>query len=460
MFLRSAAPAREDASEASGWEGLRLRLEGGLEVIEAALERYYELSTAIGKRSWKAKLRLRPELLDEAIESEPAVLAALASLKRRASREPETAGVLLYELEAARELLSAAVARRVRVGEQPLLSERLRRLRAVVLRPLPLLQKEGEQQVLVGEAVLPPPWLLATFLALGLLVAWLVSPWAVVPLLVPAFLVTYLRSGWYWLTTERLLWQPRRGDLVQVSLSSIRDSTRGPSGNVEKNLSVNRFTGTVTLHRQRLTLRHVPNAGLLAALLSIRRRKEFRHAGVSRDPRLIVAVVPVFRSMPEEAFGVTNGGPDGLLMLRPGSVVWFSKRFPGDILDSLTEAEQPGSPRAGRNQDDVPLSLRQLVDQLLLLPEEALDRMLRQLESRRYSKSLLDDVLVCRPAEVDCSFNTLLQTLQVSFADDARVLWANLSWEERHQVSRVLSLWPSWNEAAPAGLPEILPARR
>jgi hypothetical protein len=443
MFLRSASPTRAGSSDGSGREDLRRQLEGGLEVIAAALERYRVLSSALGRRGWKAKLRLQPGVLEAAAAREPEVLEALEALRRRAAREPDgtgMAGALLRELEAARKGLAADIARRLPVGGVPLLSERLARLKAVALQPLPLPPGEGEQLLLEGHEVLPPPGLFLLFLALGAGVARLASPWAAVPLLALAFAVTFQRSGRYWLTTERLLWQPRGGDPVQVSLASIGDCTQAPSGRIERNLSVNRLTGSVTVHRQGVTLRHVPRAGLLAALLAIRRRKEFRGAAASRDPQRIVAVIPVFRSLPEDAFGVTDSGPDGLLVLRPGFVAYFSNRAASDILDAITEPEQPTTHVPGLRRDEVPLSTQQLVSQLLLLPEEEQDRMLRKLASLR-NHSLSTDLLVCGPEETQCDLNIFLQTLQLSHGDS--VLWANLSGEERQHITRVLSFWPA-----------------
>ena len=443
MFLRTANPARADSSEASGREDLRRQLEGGLEVIEAALARYRTLSSALGRRGWKAKLRLQSAMLEEAVTREPAVLEALAALKRRVAHGPDMAGAaqaLLREVESSRDALSAALARRLPVSELPLLSARLERLKAVALRPLPLPPGQEELRLLEGQAVLPPPGLRVSFLLLGVLVHWLVSPWAATPLMVLAFTVTYLRSGKYWLTPERLFWQPRRGDPVEVPLASIQDSTRLSSGLIERNLSVNRFTGDVTLHRQGLTLRHVPQADQLAALLSIRRRKEFRRAWTSQDPRLVVVVVPVFRSRSDEAVEPMDREPDGLLVLRPGFVAFFSNRAASDVLDAITEPERPAW-RYGRIRDDVPISIQQLVDQLLLLPEVELDRMLRDLATLRQRDPLYGAFWVCKSNEVRCTFNTLLQTLDVSHGECA--LWANLSGQDRQRIAHVLSLLPT-----------------
>jgi hypothetical protein len=69
-------------------DSIRIRLEGRLELLEAALARYRLLQLkALDKFNWKAAVRKNAALLREASESEEAVAAALELLERRARAE-------------------------------------------------------------------------------------------------------------------------------------------------------------------------------------------------------------------------------------------------------------------------------------------------------------------------------------------------------------------------------------
>jgi hypothetical protein len=432
---------------------LSRQLEGGLDVIEAAFERYRLLSAALRKRRWKSAVRLLPTVLEAAIAGEPEVLETLASLGRRAEHEPDgmgMAGALLRELEETRAALEKDLNGRLPVDPGALLASRLEALKAVALRPLPLPPGVGEQRLLEGHAVLPPLGMSLLLLALCAGAAYFVGPgWAAL-LLVLVGAAFPLRSGRYWLTTERLLWHPRGEEPVQVSLEAIGERKLTTAG-IERNLAVNPLTGSITLHRQGVSLRHVPKAGQLAALLSIRRRREFQRAAATRDPHRAVAVIPVYRTVPEKAFGVADPGAAGLLVLRPGFIAYFPYAPAAPLLDAITEPEGASSPTLGDSRDEVDVSMEQLVEQLLLLPEEDMDRMLRKAASTRYQGALL-----WKPAEVRCVFRPIMLTLKVFQGGIA--LWANLSWKQCRAAERVISRWPG--QAALEGPPETLPARR
>jgi hypothetical protein len=443
MLQRTVAGAREETRATSELRDLSRQLEGGLDVIEAAFERYRLLSAALRKRRWKSLLRLQPVLLEAAITQEPEVLEVLEAVERRAEREPDGAGLasaLLRELDEARVALARDLDRRLPADPGALFVSRLEALRAVVLRPLPLPPGAGERRLLEGTAVLPPLRMSLLLLALCAGAAHFVGPlWATLLLAVLGASFP-LRSGRYWLTTERLLWQARGDEPVQVSLGAIGERKLTSFG-IERNLAVNRLTGSITLHRQGVLLRHVPRAGQLAALLSIRRRKEFQHAAATRDPHRAVAVIPVFRTTPENAFGVTDDRRAGLVVLRPGFVAFFPYAPAAPLLDAITESEGSASQQLGDSRDGVPVSMEQLVDQLLLLPEEDMDRLLRRAAGTGYRGALL-----WRPAEVRCAFKPIMFTLKLT--QGAIALWANLSWTQRRAVERVISRWPG---LAPSG---------
>lgn len=69
-------------------DSIRIRLEGRLELLEAALARYRLLQLkALDRFNWKAAVRRNAALLREVSQSEEAVTAALAALERRAQAE-------------------------------------------------------------------------------------------------------------------------------------------------------------------------------------------------------------------------------------------------------------------------------------------------------------------------------------------------------------------------------------
>jgi hypothetical protein len=68
-------------------EELRIRLEGGAELLEAARLRFRTLVPALSGLGWKDKVRRNVEVLREVAGLQPQVDAALALVKRRASAE-------------------------------------------------------------------------------------------------------------------------------------------------------------------------------------------------------------------------------------------------------------------------------------------------------------------------------------------------------------------------------------
>ncbi len=398
-------------------------------MLEAASERYRALSTMLRGRGWKAKLRLRSVLLEESIRQEPAVLEALANLKRRAEREPEgTAGTRLQELDRTRDALSADIHRRLPVDALPELVHRLEWLKSRVLRPLPLPPGEGERVLLEGNAFLPPFGMSLGIVTVAVALLRFAGPGAAAGLLALFAVITWLRSGRYWLTSERLLWQPRRGEPEQVSLAAIREGS----------IRFNPFTDTLKVGRPGLTLRHVPRASGLATLLSIRRRKEFRNAAAVRDSQRLVAVLPAYRCRPGE-YPDVDAPPDGLLVLRPAFIAYFPTRPAATVLDAITEPEGAVRGPSWARRDAVSVSMEQLLEQILLLPEEEMDHLLRQ-TARLWPENFHRYCLLWEPSEVECKFggNTSLE-----LAQGGVLLYADrLTWLQHHAAGRVIALWP------------------
>ncbi|MFY0563760.1 hypothetical protein ACN28E_07930 [Archangium lansingense] len=139
---------------------------------------------------------------------------ALTRLQRRASQEPEGRGPAsqwLRELEAERAELSRRITRRLSLWTEGSLTERLGRLEAVALKPLPLPPGEGETLLLEGKARWPSFLHHVFFFLSWSFVTPLTGAWVAVPLFLLFYTWFYLRSGHYWLTTERLMWKPRLG---------------------------------------------------------------------------------------------------------------------------------------------------------------------------------------------------------------------------------------------------------
>ena len=375
MRERLAAGARKPEDAHLEESALRRQLEGGVEELEAALERYRQLTSALGARRWKQRLQQQPTLLSDAVAGESALADVLPRIQRRAERESQSAefaSQLLRRLEEERTRLTTAMNRRLRpAAPGTTLAERLGQLSAVALRPLPRPPGPGELRLLEGHAWLPPAESLLLFLPLWGILAGFVGAGLAVPLLVAFCLYFYARSGSYWLTSERLIWHPRWSDPVEVRLSAIG----------EGNLRVGSSFNTVTVGaRDGVTLRHVPNATTLAALLSIRRRKEFRDAAASPDPRRLVALLRMTPVASGQRMNPEHSYVWGSVVLRPDFIAYFGSFRNGGarLLDTMTEPTGPTRGHSGSCRDKVPIPVELLLEQLLLIPEERMDAMLRK----------------------------------------------------------------------------------
>ncbi|AKJ03670.1 hypothetical protein ATI61_11980 [Archangium gephyra] len=421
-------------------EDLRRQLEGGLEVLEVCSARYRELSTVLQRRNWKEQLREAPGLLNNALRAESTLPEVLGRLQRRAEREPDRQGPAnqwLRSFEEERTALSRHIARRLSKPAEGALAEQLGRLGAVALKPLPLPPGEGETVLLEGGARWPPFLHFLSFFVLwsfasplvGILVrlrageaagVW-AATWVGVPLYVLFFAWFYVRTGHYWLTSERLLWKPRLGEPVQVMLSSLGDGqvTQGSAGTVK------------VRGRVRMTLRYVPNAWKLAALIAIHRRPEFR--GVARrDPPSPMVILDMYRSPPGEP-PYTEDVTSGVGMIRPGFVVYFPPQRRSLLLDAITGPTALSSAPAWSSRDkvDVPVSL--LLEQLQLLPEERIDALLRKAAASN------PESLLWEPRELKWSAGS---SSWMEMVRGEEALWAHVpSWAAHQHLGRVLQYW-------------------
>lgn len=442
MREKGGAAAGGFESERPELADLRRQLEGGLEVLEACSARYRELSEVLNRRGWKEQLRQAPGLLSDAVHAESSLPEVLARLQRRAEHEPGRQGPAsqwLRSLEEERAALSRHIARRLSGRAEGALAEQLGRLGAVALKPLPLPPGEGETVLLEGGARWPPfrhflfffvLWTVATPLVRVLVGARAGSAAgeaaaALVP--VPLFLLFYawfsLRSGHYWLTTERLLWKPRRGEPVQVLLSSLGEGqvTLGSSSTVKVG------------GRVKMALRYVPRAWKLAALISIYRRPEFR--GVARrDPPPPMVILTMYRSPPGETPDMESV-MSGLGVLRPGFVVYFPPRryLAPTLLDALTVPTGSSSEPAWRSRDRVEVPTSLLLEQLQLLPEERIDALLRKAAESN------PEIVLWEPRELIWNVGGS-SWLELVRGEEA--LWGSVpSWAAHQRVGRVLQHW-------------------
>ncbi len=413
----------------------------------------------------------------DVLAEEPSLPEVLTQLQRRAEREPQGSGPAsrwLRRLEEERAALWSAMGRRLSLNEETLslsegtLTERLTRIQALVFKPVsvppqaeelrrpePLRPGPGELVLLEGNGLLQPfgtaisllaPWL-ALIVPLLLISdsAHPVAYWVILGLIAAFWAFFHLRSGRYWLTSERLLWQPRWGDPVEVPLSSIG----------EHSIAVTSW-GTVKVDALGgICLRHVPRARALAALLSIRCRKEFRDVAAARGPQRELVLLHMGSTQPgqplasDEAWG-------WIAVLRPGFVAFFSTPDArGDLLlDAITEPPElslppakglrdwiPGARRLlpGKSRDQIPVPLSLLIGQLQLLPEERMDAMLRKAASSDTGNSFWGPRAFLWEAR-ELTWNQRgPRSLELSLGDKS--MWAELSWQETEAVKPFLAGW-------------------
>ncbi|QRN98773.1 hypothetical protein JRI60_07000 [Archangium violaceum] len=328
--------------------------------MDRALARYTTLLRVMRSPRWKRLLRAHVEQLREARELEPSVDALLADGEECSLRT----------LRSRRERLEVLARKRLahftRQGGASL-REVLGRLETLVREPLP--QPPGRDEPVLLEGTQgwrqllswPGSWV---FVLLAITNRHGLERYGnPAPLLVAGgafFLYFHLRcSGRFWLTAKRLMWQPRFGEPVQVSLQSI-----APGG-----ISALPAWGEVKVEGDRtLTVRHAGQAGLLTAMLDLHRRSPFLGA-VDGTPRVNdVSVLPAWRA-PEAASPESRPEP-GVAVLRPGYAAFLPSRRYAEVFRSLAGLEAR-SPEA-----DVTVEL--LVEQMRLLSETEFDVRMRQ----------------------------------------------------------------------------------
>ncbi|HZI13564.1 MAG TPA: hypothetical protein VE153_24500, partial [Myxococcus sp.] len=238
---RTGSPAGRD--DALATDAVRRQLEGRVEVIELACERYRMLDAALRRSGWQPALRERRALVAEVVAQERALEEALERTRRRAEAEGWPAGgpvlTVVRGLEQWRKRLHARV--RGRLGEvwgpadgTARLEEDLALLVGAVGEPVALSLAQGEAYVFTPERspvsarlVLSGVLFLLGFALFGSLNAF-IGVWGALAglglfALASGGMLRAMRREEVRLTTERLLWQPARGEPAEVRLDSIKE---------------------------------------------------------------------------------------------------------------------------------------------------------------------------------------------------------------------------------------------
>jgi hypothetical protein len=329
--------------------------------MDPALACYAELSRMMRSPRWKRLLRAHAERLREAGALEAPVLELLALGEE---------GESLRTLRQRRSRLEVLARKRLthftrRSGAS--LGEVLGALEALVREPVPQPPGQDEPVLLQGTQgwrhllAWPGSWVFALLTLTNR--HWMARVGHPGPLLIAGgalFLYFHLRcSGRFWLTAKRLMWQPRFGEPVQVSLESI-----APGG-----ISSLPAWGEVRVEGSRsLTVRHAGHAGRLAALLDLHRRSPFLGAVDGSRQVAEVSVLPASR-LPESVRSGQRAEP-GVAVLRPGYAAFLPAHRHAEIFRSLA------GPEAQRPDADATVEL--LVEHMRLLSETEFDVRLRQ----------------------------------------------------------------------------------
>ncbi|REG29325.1 hypothetical protein ATI61_10712 [Archangium gephyra] len=359
MLQTSPRVAPPSGTGTSSEDGSGSGVRQALDVMAQSAACYTGLLRMMRSPRWKRLLRANTEPLREAQLLETPVRERLAQGDGGTSR-------LLRQRKRLEVLARKRLSHFTRRGEASL-GEVLGRLETLLSEPRPQPPRGDEPVLLEGRQGLrnllswPGTWVFA-LLALtnryglerfGRPAPMLFAGGALV-------LYYYLRcTGRFWLTAKRLMWQPRFGEPVQVSLASL-----GAQG-----ISALPAWGEVRVEGERaFTVRHAGRAGLLASLLDLHRQSPF--AGeVDGTPRVHeVSVLPAWRAL-ESARSAKQAEP-GVAVLRPGYAAFLPAGRSADVFRGLT------GPGGRKPEADVTVEL--LVEHMRLLSEPEFDVRMRQ----------------------------------------------------------------------------------
>ncbi|WP_342376302.1 hypothetical protein NVS55_34195 [Myxococcus stipitatus] len=407
---------------------LRIQLEGRVEVLEAARALLAALESALSGRRWKRKLRAKPTLVAEWLQQTERAAEAVARTTQRAEAEgwSDSSPLMMTvrEVLARRQQLKLLV--RERLGAMVSLSgpveldEELRRLDALVRKPVPRSPESGEVVLYQTDKMLKastPRALAAWVVALlggfgavfGVLLALLGhGPWTAgvpVALLVALVLGLLARSGRVWLTSERLLWVPTFGESVSVPLASI------PAGGVavESALTL-RVEG-----ERRVRVPFLSDANRLATLIELHTQPPLQ--GLARSGKKLEDAV-ILRARMESGREPRSGW--AVLWLK--GVTFFDEETGRRILSMIVGRET-----------SLPAELEWVLDQLRWLPDAEFEVWVRTL-SRASSSVHMEGGHISE-------HGVTWQGAHVRFNDGFRVLSAQVDWSAIADAERIIEVW-------------------
>ncbi|QRK08932.1 hypothetical protein JQX13_01800 [Archangium violaceum] len=343
---------------------IRRQLEGRFDALEAARKPYAELEGLLRSWKWERLLHANLELLREVTRQEPVLEELLVRFHKRAEAEgwPEETPELRLsrELEARRQRLGGLIHERLRWSEREgTLAEALGQLAQHVLQGIPSPLHARERLLFRGAfrpSLKSPFWFslaiplsLHSYPSAGAL-------WLLMALL--WFGLQYRRSGNCWLTQERLVWKPRRGQPVQVLLRSIP-----PQG-------LRRILDSVRVEVEDgfpVQLESLTDAERLITLMELYRQPPLLGAAVSERPLEAVCIPGLRRQVPGGAWVEPHVEP-GCLVIRPDRVAFLPTQDGARVLAALGGTWSAPT-RAG-------LTVSRLLEQLRWLPDTEFDRLL------------------------------------------------------------------------------------
>ncbi|MFY0570824.1 hypothetical protein ACN28E_44300 [Archangium lansingense] len=356
-------------------EELRVQLEGSWEVLERAQAHKAALLKGLDSFRWRHHLQRDPELPRRVRELDAPLAQALERVEHRLRQESWPEHHPLHRLTRQLHALDARLRKRVRQrlafwepeGEWSF-TEGLVRLEAWARAPLLQVPGEAEPVLMTGGvdyfAGGRAAFFLSMFLAIpGRALGLTLMEYRVLGFLLlvglPLLLGLLRRRTRFWLTPRRLVWRTARGQVKQLALDSLHYAFTFPLV-ARTGLVVRREGGPRSL------LAGMRNLAGLRVVLTLRGLPALRGQAQSA-PTYALAM---FTAVRREKVGLFKGRYSGVLVMRPGQLVFLEDRHIWNMVRVLFR-------EALDNLYGLTPSM--LLLQLQLLPEAEFDRCLEQL---------------------------------------------------------------------------------
>lgn len=321
---------------------IRIRLEGRLEVLEGAVDRYKAFARLLGSGWQRQAIEQRPAV-DRFLAEEPALDAALEHAHRLSQRDAWPEDAEARQVSAKLDALRLQLAKQLGTGAWADAVVKLREVSQSVRLPgsdeLVLLEGTAARSMPLWALTLAPT-LLALSMYGGLAAA------AVMVAMV-CFGLAVLPLGRYVLLVDRLVWLPYVGVPRQVTLDSVK-----PAG-----VALARRNIGISIDADKpLQLPVITSPVQLAALLLLYRDGPLK--GVDRPPAGTVVILPGW---------ISRSGPDlhGVALLHLGGVCFLPRGTAPQLLQQIVPSAR-----------ELPVSEMFLLEQLTRLPPESLDPVL------------------------------------------------------------------------------------